>query len=656
MKKFKLVSFDIFDTLFIRSCGDPQYIFYLLALDIMGEDTPINKILDFIKIRKEGEKKALNSIINSDEDITIENIYAHCNFKLLTPKSTAEIIEKELDIEKNNLLAVHNMKEKVQEARSKADQIAFISDMYVPESFIRKLLSDNGFYKEEDIILVSSSWKKKKATGHLFDCLETIISHKLPNISWHHYGDNIISDGIQVLKKGGTPHLIKHKQTYYNKWLNQKEINVYEAPIIRLAAMQHALYHSQPYNVQTKLTIDLIAPLFIPFVYSILSDAIKKNKKVLFFYARDSYILYIIAQRIIEELNWDINIKYLYISRKVIYPLILINTPVEEILELHKENGKLTSCVKRILENYLPEDLIPKQILNKKDYTSPDVTEIEKKELIKNILSSNTIRNYCTKKKNELFNYLLQEGFLPSTENIAFVDLAGSRKSQYILNKYLTENGYHKVFGYYLINMGDISIIQDSNYYSQIQIEWPNVKIFLPIIEDFYTITNQGRTIGYQEENYKYTPLFIPPRNVSSKEKLMAQLHTIMSNATSLYIKNKLYLHNSTLQTISTLLTIEFSRSPKKEYLKAFDNFVIRENESVENFIISKLTMKDLYLCLQKKTPKSAIWGIGSIIRYYLGGKQIIALYNNRNLLKNKFMKVHYSILKVILFRFIPKK
>lgn len=649
MKKFKLISFDIFDTLFIRSCGDPQYIFYLLALEIMGEDTPINKVLDFMKMRKEGEIKAINSIINSDEDITIKEIYAHCNFKLFTSKPTDEIIEKELDIERSNLLAVHNMKEKVQEARSKADQIAFISDMYVPESFIRKLLLDNEFYKVGDIILMSSTWKKKKATGHLFDCLETVISRKLSSISWHHYGDNTISDGIQVLKKGGIPHLITHKQTYYNEWLKQKEINVYESPITRLAAILHALYHNHQYNTQTKFIVDLIVPLFVPFVYSILSDAIKKNKKVLYFYARDSYILYIIAQRIIKEQNWSIDIKYLYISRKVIYPLLLIDASIDEILELHRENGKLTSCVQRILENYLPEDLIPKDFLNKQSYTNPNITEEEKKELIKNILLNNEINNYCKKSKNDLFNYLHQEGFLPSTEDIAFVDLAGSRKSQYILNKCLTENGYHKVFGYYLINMGDISIIKDHNYSSQMQIEWPNVKICLPIIEDFYTITNQGRTIGYQKQDNKYIPICTPPRNVISKKILMSELHSIMLDATSLYIKNKLYLHNSTLQTISTLLTIEFSKSPKKEYLKTFDNFVIRENESAENFIINKLSMKDFYLCLQKKATKSAIWSIGSIIRYYWGGKQIITLYNNRNLLKNKLIKVQYTILKILL-------
>lgn len=653
MSKFKLVSFDIFDTLFIRSCGDPQYIFYLLALETMGENTPINKILDFIQMRKEGETKAMNSLKVPDEDVTLKDIYTHCNFKLFTSKSTTEILEKELDIEEKNLLAVHSMKEKVQKARSKADRIAFISDMYVPESFLRKLLSDNGFYKEQDIILVSSEWKKKKATGHLFDCLEAIIGHKLSSISWHHYGDNIKSDGIQVLKKGGIPHLIKYKQTFYNQWLNKKETNVYEAPISRLAAMLHTLYYSQPYSIQTKLIIDLIAPLFIPFVYFILSDAIKKRKKTLFFFARDSYILYVIAQQIIKELNWDINIKYIYISRKVIYPLLLVDTPLDEIIELHKKNDKLIYSVQRILENYIPKDLIPQQILNKKCYTDQDITEKEKIELIKNILSNTKVKDYCKNKKNELFNYLLQEGFIPTTEDVAFVDLAGSRSSQHILNKCLTQNGYHKVFGYYLINMGNISIIKDHNYLSQIQIEWPNIKIFLPIIEDFYTITNQGRTIGYQEEKHKYIPIFTPTHNANSKEKLMKQLHMILSNAVSLYIKNKLYLHNPTLQTISTLLTIEFSRNPQKEYLKAFDNFIVRENESQENFIIDRLTFKDFLLCLRKKTPKSAIWGVGSIIRHHILGKQIITLYNARSLLKYKLTLIYYYILRFILLRFM---
>jgi len=651
-KKYRLISFDVFDTLLIRTCGSPEYIFYLLALDIMGEKTSSNKISDFIQMRMNGERKAISSITNEDEDVTIYDIYAYCDFSIFTTLTNEEIIKKELDIENRNLVAVHRMKEVVQKARIKAEKIAFISDMYIPETFLCKLLSDNGFYQEGDLVLVSSTWKKKKSTGNLFNCLESIVGRRLKNISWKHYGDNIQSDGIQVLKKGGKSHLIKHKQTYYNKWLSLKDININEVPARRFASLLHALYHSRPQTIQTKLIIDLIAPLFVPFVYSILTDAIAKRRKTLFFFARDSYVLYVIAEQFVKELNLNIEIKYLYISRKVIYPILLASTSFEEVIALHEINGELTTSIQTLLENYIPQSILPKHILNDIRYTDQYAKKQDKQELIKIISTDkttlNNIVNYSQQKKDEIFNYLYQEGFLPNTENIAFVDLAGSRKSQKVLNICLRNNGFNEVFGYYLINMGDNSIIKENNYLSQIQSNQNKIKICLPIIEDFYAITNQGRTIGYQKQNNQYVPVLEQTKNIARKEKLMDQIHSILLQTVSLYIQNKLHLYNQTLAELGTLITIEFSKQPQKDYLKAFDSFSVRENESLESSILGRLSLKEGYLFFQRKQPQSITWRIGSIIRFYLLGKYIVSIYNNREWIKSRIKKTHYYILKLI--------
>lgn len=651
MKKYRLISFDVFDTLLIRSCGSPKYIFYLLALDIMGEKTPKNKISDFMQMRIDGEKKAISSIKNNDEDITIYDIYAHCDFSIFTTLTKEEIIKRELYLESQNLIAVHKMQEVVQKARIQAERIAFISDMYIPEEFLYKILSDNGFYQEGDLVFVSSTWKKKKSTGNLFKCLENVIGKDLRKISWHHYGDNIQSDGIQVLKKGGKPHLVKYEQTYYNKWISSKDINMEEAPAYRLASMLHALYYGHPQNVQKKLIIDLIAPLFVPFVYSILIDAIAKEKKTLFFFARDSYVLYIIAKQFIKELNLDIKIKYLHISRKVIYPILLANTPLEEVIAIHEINGELKTSVQTILENYIPQNIFPIHILNDLRYSNQYAKKQDKQELIKIISNDkttlNNIINYSQQKKDEFFNYLYQEGFLPNTENIAFVDLAGTRTSQKVLNTCLKNNGLSGVFGYYLINMGDISIIKDNNYLSQIQSKQIK-KICLPIVEDFYAITNQGRTIGYKKQDNQYVPVFEPTKNAAQKEKLMNQIHSILSQAVSLYVHNKLYLHNQTFADLGTSLTVEFSQQPQKEYLKAFDGFSVREDESIENPILGKISLKEGWFFFQKKQPQSITWRIGSIIRFYSLGKYIVNIFNKRELIKSHIRKMHYYILKLI--------
>lgn len=57
------------------------------------------------------------------------------------------------------------------------------------------------------------------------------------------------------------------------------------------------------------------APAIVDFTRWVLESAAKDGRKRLYFLARDAYIPYLIASRIVKQDNLDIEVKYLYVSR-----------------------------------------------------------------------------------------------------------------------------------------------------------------------------------------------------------------------------------------------------------------------------------------------------------------------------------------------------
>ena len=108
-------SYDIFDTCLLRICGKQDFVFEQLALDILGTNTCESLIQDFVLVRRNGENEARKIIRNTDvEDITIEDIYNHCDFSPYCQCSKQEILEKELQIHKHFLVPINDTLEEIQ--------------------------------------------------------------------------------------------------------------------------------------------------------------------------------------------------------------------------------------------------------------------------------------------------------------------------------------------------------------------------------------------------------------------------------------------------------------------------------------------------------------------------------------------------------------
>lgn len=590
MKNNIIYSFDIFDTCFIRACYSPKNIFDLLAYRILGDESEESIRMDFAAIRIEGEKKA--RALSKKEEVTLSEIYDYCNFEGLTDISNKEIAKVEIEIEREQLSPVYSIREKTKELHRKGKVIYYISDMYLPQDFIEDLLIKNGFWQSGDKLYVSSTYGKTKQTGSLYEYIAE--KNRLSFKKWYHYGDNKHSDFIIPKRLGIKANLIKHKDSIYEDYL-KKEFT-FPGYFINehLAGISKAIRYRFPQNPQIAFAADLIAPLYIPFVYKVLLDARRKNIKRLFFLARDGYILYHVANELKIEFP-DIEIKYLYVSRSSLYLPGLNNITSEISSLLDTDFGFKNEDKIDILKNFISPVTIEKirQIaLNNRD------GDIFKD---KNVL--NEIIKYHNEQRNLILKYFIQEGLADNTLKTAIVDIRGTRTCQQAINNILVYGNYNPIIGYYLEVINKRKSIKYAGtykafYYSERMDYVPGLKYIsteMPcILEQYFSASPHKRTISYYEHNGKVLPFFEENENESVMNVLVECHEKILSKYTHLFVTNKLNLHVDYTFICSTNLLGYFMQRPKYYYLKALYRVKVNNKKNDYKYIIGKLTFSNI--------------------------------------------------------------
>lgn len=298
-------SFDIFDTCLIRSCGPSSALYDILALEAFSKSVTNDIRHGFIIAR-----------FNAESHNNLQSIYSNLNFSHKYLLSIEKLIENELSIEDNLLNPVKKTLALVNQCRKNGHRIIFISDMYLPSTFLREQLSKHGFWKDGDALYVSNELQKTKSSGELF---KFIAKKESLNIKkWQHYGDNLKSDVIIPRKLGIKSTLIKTDYSIYQKkWMNNTICPQYQLGQI-MAGLSRSIALSEDANSQNAITLDIIAPLLVSFVCRIINHARLRGITHLFFCARDAKTAFEIANQI-THLYPNISVHYFYISRQALY-------------------------------------------------------------------------------------------------------------------------------------------------------------------------------------------------------------------------------------------------------------------------------------------------------------------------------------------------
>jgi len=307
------VSFDIFDTCLVRKCGTPECFFDVLSHRAFNADVESCVRHEFVAARFNAESylQRIGKTKYSLHDIWEVFNWTHPN--LLTMESLYSL---ELALEEEVLIPVLEARDKISASRLKKNKILFISDMYLSSQFLIKVLKRYDLYCEGDAVYVSNECGCTKSNGELFKYVAE--RENLNFKKWEHYGDNPHSDYEIPRKLGICSHLIEHSYTpYQHQWyINDITLDFHYKSI--MAGLGRAMYYSTKTTTHIALVLDIIAPFYCSLVWRIMENAKVHGIHRLLFCARDTYIMYQIAQKYISFFP-DMAIDFIYISKQSLY-------------------------------------------------------------------------------------------------------------------------------------------------------------------------------------------------------------------------------------------------------------------------------------------------------------------------------------------------
>lgn len=200
-KNIEVISFDVFDTLIYRPVETPADLYSFLELSLEEE---LQGLADgFAKVRLSAEVTVRRS--SEKAEIDLDMIYEYIgNYYSFDKNKLARLKEMEISLESKIVRArpfgqwIFNI------AKESNKKIILISDMYLPEDVVAKMLENCGYPRNSySKLFVSSRYGARKKEGKLFDLVIENLNIKPDTIL--HVGDNVAADIEQPKKRGIKP-------------------------------------------------------------------------------------------------------------------------------------------------------------------------------------------------------------------------------------------------------------------------------------------------------------------------------------------------------------------------------------------------------------------------------------------------------------------
>lgn len=421
---YEYISFDIFDTLITRPLYNPTDLFCML--DKKFEELYKSNI-SFSKIRILAENIARqkeNKRHPSFQDVNIDEIYKYISSEYNIPISIVELLkEEEKKLEIQLCRQRKSVKELFDAALISGKKVIIVSDMYLDEETIVKILNKNEYYGYEKLYL-SSTLRLTKYSGALFKAVLEDLNIKGNKIlhlgdTWQNDIVNAKAAGIETMFipkaievfENKIPNICTNNCGYIAKFAcgsvqNSKEFmkSLGFRSMLALAANK---YFDNPYRSFNEFSDFNVDPYFIGYyalgmhmagiVKWIMEESEGKGYENIHFMSRDGYLPMKIYERYYKIYEGIPQAKYIYTSRKSLLPGMLTNgldfydLPIEfrnhtprTILSL------LKFCSKNVSGENIEVDLKQNGILYNKAFESEDEYNHFIKYYLENLYDENS--------------------------------------------------------------------------------------------------------------------------------------------------------------------------------------------------------------------------------------------------------------------------
>ena len=312
LKQFDVISFDVFDTLLLRSFVKPVDVWR----DIEGREGAKG----FFDVRQKADRETYRIATERGGEHTIDEIYA------LMGGKWGGFKEKELEYERRSLVGNPEMIDVWNRAGELGKKRVIISDMYVDEPWLKEILRNNGIDGWDGFYL-SSKVQKRKSTGELYKVMMCDFMRnsgnevERENIRFLHFGDNEWSDvqkaeenGIVAVWRPRVSDRMKEEFSFLHEFLKSHSSVERGHVVAALTIGWNRYKHSRPsVTFWNKIGFVLGGVLGYSYMKWVISRCMAQGIDHLMFVGRDGYIWQKIAMTICPEIKSD----YFYAPRTI---------------------------------------------------------------------------------------------------------------------------------------------------------------------------------------------------------------------------------------------------------------------------------------------------------------------------------------------------
>jgi FMN phosphatase YigB (HAD superfamily) len=506
-------SFDVFDTCLVRTLAMPQDLFHAMGQRLLaasGRSPLADEVHEFVRERVEAERRARRACAR--EDLTLDDIYAHYPEEAPFGLSPREIMAAELDMERQCMRPVPAMLDHIRSLRHRGADILYISDMFLPESFVSELLREHGFLEPGDRVYVSGTRGVTKHTGNLFRLVLDELG--LAPGEMVHTGDNPHTD-VAVPRALGI--LARREESACLTALERGMLSRDGRTCLTRSAMAGAARLARlagggdgTDTPLARVAADVAGPMVAGFVSWVLGRAREQGIERLWFVARDGQIMHAVARELLGDTPGP-DCRYLYGSRQAWFlPSLTTFTPAEaEWLVIPGHCTRPASIVAKL--DCTPGEIEDAARVRLGDAFWQTPLPCGETDRLIALLVAPAVRALVEAKagaaRERMGAYLRQEG-MADGEPVVLVDVGWTLKAQRALSRVLTACGLDcPVSGMYLgVSQSALTASQAGPYqaYFLERDGWFDsaqpMNFFFRnanLVEQVFTAATHGQTVGY---------------------------------------------------------------------------------------------------------------------------------------------------------------
>ena len=329
----------MFDTCLVRTYLDPGDLVYDLAERVLadrpGRPATAEEVAELAFHRLSAHRRLLGR--GDRDEARLSDVYEAMGDLGRWGVDPEGMHREELALERASCRPVACVAAMVARARADGSRVLFLSDMWLPEAFVRGLLLDAGIAREADVVRVSSEDGRSKWTGRLFEAV--MAEEGLAPGDLHHRGDDPRTDYAVPRSLGIAATLVDAaRPSRYERLAlradGPRHVRSRLAGASRSVRLAYDDRPGTPEAAATAVAAGVAGPLLTAFVAWVMETARRDGVQSLRFLARDGQVM-LRAAVALRPPDDDMHLGYLQASRRALLVAGLTDTgpqALEEVL------------------------------------------------------------------------------------------------------------------------------------------------------------------------------------------------------------------------------------------------------------------------------------------------------------------------------------